>query len=198
MRKKNLPVPALALAFMVAAASNLGAPGTAGAQPTIKDASDHTNDRPMKLDITGSLGFFGDFGVGLAGWVSMPIVPNGFIPPLNDSFYLEFGIATTYTWVNNWYGQCDYNYFDLAPMGGVRWNFHLTEAWTVFAKAKLGVGYHFNNVDCPGIAYRDSDLTQLYLASDGGVGAYWNFSPGMGMRFDLGYHGASVGLSWNF
>ncbi len=180
---------------MVAAATNL-APGTAAAQMTIKDASDHTADRPMKLDITGSLGFFGDFGVGVAGWVSMPIVPNGFIPPLNDSFYLEFGVATSYAWVDYAF-NCDYNYFNLAPLGGVRWNFHLTDTWTVFAKAKIGVAYHFASADC-GPAFSTVDFSGLHFATDTGVGAYWNFSPGMGMRFDLGSQGAAAGLSFNF
>jgi hypothetical protein len=196
MRKKTLPVPAFALAAMVAAASGLAAPSATAAEMIIKDSSDHTSDRPVKLDITGSLGFIGHPEVGVAGWVSLPIVPNGFIPPINDSFYLEFGVATGYAWDNYAVG-CDYNWVNLAPLAGVRWNFHLTEAWTVFAKAKLGVAYHFASFDCGG-SYSGTDLSGLHVASDGGVGAYWNFSPGMGMRFDLGYQGASVGLSFNF
>jgi hypothetical protein len=189
MRKKSLPAFALALAFTAVAL-----PGPAGAQLTIKDSSVHT-DRPVKFDITGSLGFFGDRSVGTAAWVSIPLLPDGFIPPLNDSFGLEFGMAVNYAWANYGFG-CDYNYFSLVPLGGVRWDFHLTEAWTVFGKAKLGIGHDFASVECGGT--KIDDVGGNHLASDFGVGAFWNFSPGMGMRFDLGYQGASVGLSFNF
>ena len=184
---------ALALALAMAAAPV----APASAQMTIKDSSAHP-DRPTKLDFTGSFGFVGDNSVGLAGWVSIPLAPDGFIPPINDSFYLEFGTAVNYAWYTWDYSftrSCSLSYTDLVPMAGVRWNFHLTEAWTVFAKLKGGVGYQFGRSECNGFTYRDRG--GLHFASDGGVGAYWNFSPGMGMRFDLGYQGAAVGISIN-
>jgi hypothetical protein len=160
----------------------------------IKDASVHT-DRPTKLDFTGSLGFLGDLDLGLAGWYSLPLVKDGFIPPINDSFNLELGATVDYQFFNG-YGTCDFKSYGFAPVGGVRWDFYLTKAWTVFAKAKVGIGYRSFSDSC-GFNYDYYGYNHTYFVPDTGVGAYWNFSPGMGMRFDLGYRGAAVGISIN-
>jgi hypothetical protein len=197
MRKKTLPGLVFALAVGVTcplAVLGLTLGPAGAAEMIIKDDSVHT-DRPVKLDITGSVGFLGYNRIGLAGWVSMPIVPDGFIRPINDSFNLEFGATMDYAF-RTLGANCDYSYVDLAPMAGVRWDFYLTEAWTVFGKLKAGVGNQFGGAECNGIKY--NDYSGLHFVSDGGVGAFWNFSEGMGMRFDLGSQGIAVGLSINF
>lgn len=194
MSKKTPMKLALFLSLAAALASN----EARAEEMIIKDASVH-DTRPSKLDLTGSFGFFGDTQVGVAGWFSFPIVNDGFIPPLNDSFNLEFGAALDYSWIN--YGgfasSCDFNYYGFAPMGGVRWDLYLTQKWTVFAKGKLGIGYHFGSTDCGAYKINDDVYSTTFLASDFGAGAYWNFAENMGMRFELGYRGGSVGISWN-
>lgn len=193
MNTKKLPGLAVVLSATMLFAS---ADTVRAEEGIIKDASVH-DVRPTKLDFTGSLGFIGDRDIGLAGWYSFPIVKDGFIPPLNDSFNLEFGAAVEYAWSNyGYFGyHCDYNYYGVTPMGGVRWDFYLTKAWTVFAKAKAGIGYRVLKEDCPG--FDDSGRGGTTFVPDGGAGAFWNFSEGMGMRFEVGYRGGSVGLSIN-
>jgi hypothetical protein len=189
----------LLLAAAISATTAFATPDVARAEEgIIKDASVHAS-RPTKLDVTGSLGFLGDTDVGLAGWYSFPIVKDGFIPPINDSFNLEFGLAMDYAWSNYYVSsRCDYNYYDVTPMGGVRWDFYLTKSWTVFAKAKAGIGYRVSrDTDCFGTRVSTSEYGGVQVIPDGGAGAYWNFSEGMGMRFEIGYRGGSVGLSFN-
>jgi len=162
---------------------------------TIKDTTVHES-RPTKVDITGMAGFFGFFDVGVAGWYSFPIVKDGFIPPLNDSFNVELGAAFDYAY-KDW-GAYHYNHARLAPMGGVRWDFYLNKSWTVFAKAKAGLGYRFGGVDCGtacGVAF--SGPSRVYFAADGGAGAYWNMSEKMALRMEFGYLGVAIGLSIN-
>jgi hypothetical protein len=194
MLTKNSPT--LVAAFVAATA--FATPGAVFAEEgIIKDASVH-DSRPTKLDITGSLGFFGDTEIGLAGWYSFPIVKDGFIPALNDSFNVELGAAVDYAWSNYDYGlsaHCDYNYTGFTPMGGVRWDFYLTPSWTVFGKAKAGIGYRVAKADCDGFTASDHGGTHLVV--DPGAGAYWNFASDMAMRFEVGYRGGSVGLSIN-
>jgi hypothetical protein len=192
MIKKNLSLLLVVLSVTAVVATGDSARAEEG---IIKDASVH-DTRPTKLDVTGSLGFLGDFGIGVAGWYSFPIVKDGFIKPINDSFNLEFGAALDYAWSDYGYGlgyRCDYNYYGITPMGGVRWDFYLTKSWTVFGKAKAGIGYRVASADCAG--FSSSEYGGTHFVPDGGAGAYWNFSEGMGMRFEVGYRGGSVGLS---
>ena len=82
------------------------------------------------------------FGSGLGGgrgyaftpsvMLGIPLLDGGFIPPVNDSLFLEPGLLIgvrhrkddTYVWV--------------IPEFGPRWNFHLTPNWDAFATLKLG------------------------------------------------------------
>jgi hypothetical protein len=197
MLSKKSTVLAAALSATTAIASSGAAIAEEG---IIKDASVHET-RPTKLDLTGSLGFLGETSIGLAGWYSFPIVKDGFIAPINDSFNLEFGAALDYTWWNYGYGvagldDCGYHTTGITPMGGVRWDFYLTPSWTVFGKAKAGIGYRTVSGSCNGVDLSDARGGTVFVP-DGGAGAYWNFAPDMGMRFEVGYRGASVGLSIN-
>ena len=197
LNKSSLPKLSLLTVVLPATLVLATGDGVRAEEATIKDASVHT-DRPTKLDFTGSLGFFGDVDIGAAAWFSFPLVPDGFIPPINDSFNLELGVAMDYAWVNYGYVNyaCDFNYYGFAPIGGVRWDFYMNRSWTLFAKAKVGVGYRVLKEDC-GPGFNDSDYGHVYPAYDGGVGAFWNFSSDMAMRFDVGSRGAAVGISIN-
>ena len=182
------------VATMVALSCLLIAPQAAEAKPNwnIKDSSVHES-RSNKLDIVGHVQMLGSFNTGVGVWYSIPVVPDGFIPVLNDSFVIEFGGFLTY-WDDLTYG-CDDNYFRISPLGGVRWDFMLTPEWTVFAVSK--VGYHIStgrSVDCaPG--YTGARAQRNGLTGEGGVGAYWNFSDGMGMRLEAGPFGVNAGIS---
>jgi hypothetical protein len=173
------------------AATTLPPSSTAAADMLITDRSVHAT-RPTKLDITGGVGFFGAFLLGAAGWYSMPLMNDGFIPSLNDAFVLEVGARLHNAWVSA--GICDYSYVELAALGGVRWDFYLTPDWTVFAKAKAGFGYDFASIDC-GAGINDPDVGGAIFAGDYGVGAYWNFATDMALRLEFGYPYINVGIS---
>jgi hypothetical protein len=159
---------------------------------TITDKTPHTQ-RPTKLDFVGLLGFYGDVRFGVGGWYSIPLVPNGFIPALNESFHLEAGAVFEYSY-GSYFGGCDYTYAAIIPMGGVRWDFYIVKEWTVFAKAKAGVSFEFADNECSGFKNKHGGA---FFQTDLGAGAYWNFAKDMALRLEWGYPWVNVGISMN-
>ena len=149
---------------------------------TINDAT--KQDRPTSVDFLGSAWFLGSTSFfGGAGWFCYPIVPEGFLPSVNDTFNLEVGAWVFYYSVN--VRPANYSYLGIIPAGGVRWDFNLTKDWTVFAAAKLGVR----------IGTGDAPKT-MRLDGGGSIGAYWNFSRDMFLRMETGNQGlVAVGIS---
>ena len=150
---------------------------------TIDDQNKH--DRPTTVDFTAAAWVFGDTTFfGGAGWFCYPIVPEGLIPSVNDSFYLEVG-AFIFDYNVHVSNGADYSYVGIFPAGGVRWDFHLTREWTVFATAKLGIR----------IGTGDAPRT-WWLDGGGSIGAYWKFSKAMYVRLETGNLGlVSAGIS---
>ncbi len=178
----------IALSFV---ALPLVLPSQAHAESIIRDSSVHS-DRPHHLDFVGSFGFFGYTHLGLGGWYAFPVVPDGFIPNLNEALYVELGAnIERYSWDWGYFGyNCSEQWWRVTPMGGVRWDWYLTDQWTVFAKGKLGYGIGFaDSYNCNGYTgpISASGVNYSAVAGDGGVGAYWKFSEDWAMRFDIGY-----------
>ena len=91
-------------------------PSTASAADMIiKDASVH--ERAMHADLFLVGGFFGYTHVGLGGWFAYPIMPDGFIPSLNDAFFIEVGGAVErYSWDwGGWGLDCSYSWWRATP-----------------------------------------------------------------------------------
>jgi hypothetical protein len=76
----------------------------------------------------------GSYGFGFTPGVTLgiPLLDGGFIPPINDSLFLEPGlfVATRF--------HKDDTYVWVIPEFGPRWNFHLTPNWDAFATLKAG------------------------------------------------------------
>jgi hypothetical protein len=127
--------------------------------------------RPEQFDVTGTLDT--DW-LGASLWYGLPILPQGFIAPMNDSFDLELGGHVMLVIDRRRQGT-----FGLMPLGGVRWNFHLTRDWTVFTTLKLGAELIFGDRFAP--------------TGDGSIGAYLHVSRDLYVRMELGTHGVLRG-----
>jgi len=188
MRILRLPLLALALSIVTLASE-------ARAATTIKDSSTHT--RPQQIDAVALLNFFGTYNhFGLGVWYGYPIVPDGFIPALNDALFIEVGAAIErYSWDYSFLYSCSYSWYRLSPLGGVRYSFYLNDEWTVYATAKAGYGVGFGDkYQCGGYTGSvSSGVSYSQFIVDFGAGAYWSFSDAYSMRFDLGYFGLGAG-----
>lgn len=117
------------------------------------------------------------FGVAPGVLYGIPIVPDGFISALNDSFEIEFG-----AFMFIWFGSSQ-TYLWVTPQGGVRWNFWLTKAFSVYGTAKIGAA----------IALTSGFSHGIY--GFGGVGLDWEFTEGMSLRAETGGGRGGAGLT---
>ena len=133
-----------------------------------------------------------DFGIGPGFRGTIEIVDNGFVPSINNSVGVGFGLDWVfYSDVRRCRGPgprgvCeitgqDVNYFWLPIV--LQWNFWLSEQWSVFGEP----GFGFRIVD-PG-----DDKFQFIVLYAGGR---WRFAERMALTMRAGYPTFSVGVSF--
>lgn len=172
------PTPlALALAAAVAAPA---APTPASAEPA--NIVQRDDAHPADLSVYGMLGWD---RVGVGVQVAIPVAPKGFIPEVNDAFYVEFG-AEVSSW-SPWPGTTAWP--GITPMGGVRYQFFLTDVFAPYIAVKFGF-----NID---VADRYLGVAGTFFA-DVALGGQLTLAPHFGLRFDVGPHGGRFGVSWMF
>jgi hypothetical protein len=186
---RSLRIPALLAALTLSAA-----PALAEDWQVLKDTSVHSS-RPQTLDVNLILNpFFGYSDYGVAGWYGYPIMPDGFVPAINDALYIEGGAGLAYFKTNFGLGSCDLSWWAITPMAGARYQVYLTSDWTVFAIAKLGYRIGFGGSDtCNGVSV-GSSVNYSAVAFDSGVGAYYKINDTWTLRLDMGYFGFQAGV----
>jgi hypothetical protein len=140
----------------------------------IKDSSPQS--RPMMISAFTGLhyGHFSGYGFPMliGGRFSIPIVPDGFIPSLNDEFGLEFGMDFDITFLSSAYN--DSVLFGFGIPADAMWDFHITPKFDAYAKIGVVIGSVFNS----------------------GYGFWWTFRSAVGLRLklnDVMYFRAEVG-----
>ena len=141
------------------------------------DASSH--DRDMKLAIHAVLPYahfgYGGFPIGVGAVFYIPLVKDGFIPPVNDEFGIDFGADAVFF--------LGYSYpFALWIPVSALWTFHITDTFAAYAKVGIALRIW------PG--YVNAVFPDFTTA----VGLNWMFSKGFGLRAELGYPGIKVGI----
>jgi hypothetical protein len=102
------------------------------------------SDGPRYTQLSFGAALDGYYGFGFTPGVllGIPIVDGGFIPPINDSLYLEPGLHVSTHFGHRRRHRLDDDRDDIyvwvIPEIGPRWNFHLTPNWDVFATIKAG------------------------------------------------------------
>jgi hypothetical protein len=148
-------------------------------------------ERSAKLSLFLIIPWWYGFGIGAGGRYELPLVPEGFVPTLNDSFELEFGGDV---WYGSWsYLGGGYSYTGLGiPVEG-RWTFHFSPKLAAYAKLGLGWYFHFWSGDVNGSAFSGSGL---YWNT--ATGAIYQISDSFWLRGELGYTGLKMGVSLKF
>ena len=170
----------------------ISAPYCAAAQyhdNSIRDSSVH--DRPQMVSFfTGfQLNRF-NHGVPLTigGRYYFPIVPNGFIPKLNDEFGIEGGFDLLFLFDD----YDDHTHFGFGVPVDALWDFHFSRIFDAYVK----LGFIFGNVFHAGNGNRSYD------------GFWFDFRPAVGMRLKIndvlyfraeaGYPFVMAGLGFGF
>lgn len=141
----------------------------------------------------GYCGYYGSYGIGPGFQMLFPVVQNGFIPSINNAFYVGFFTDFLFHGDNAGRYGFDYGFFSL-PIGVlVQWRFYLFEILSVYAN--LGGGFwpwifNDNNIYYRGTLFRGFPLFAL--------GANLHFTQKIGMNFEFGYPSAKIGLNIGF
>ena len=191
---------AVAAFSLVAAVST-----TAGAQSIIKNPGDHPN---YKVELEPHLDFgwanlYASNGFGAGFRAGIPIVQNGFVPSINNSVAISFGVD----WLRYsgcYYGRgvfatgndlgCGASFF-LFPVT-MQWNFWLTPRWSVFGEPGLYV-YHGVYDDFCNSKFRNCiEPTKTGLGFAAYAGGRFHFNDTVALTLRLGYPTLSFGVSF--
>ncbi len=127
-------------------------------------------------------------GLGFGGRASIPIVENGFVPSINNSVAISFGMDVLF--FSGCGGPCSATFLDF-PVA-MQWNFFVAQRWSVFGEPGLALGHGFIS-GCPAGANCPTD-TWFYPAFF--AGARYHFSDTTALTMRIGYPYFSLGVSF--
>jgi len=159
-----------------------------GPPGSITDTRVHTRDSDLSVLLW--LPWYYGFGIGGQVRFEIPILPDGFIPAINDEFALEpsFGIDYyNYGGFANSIGTLNF-----APALYGIWRFHFSEEFSAYGGLGLGVNIGTYSGDYGGL------YNPIYFYWDLVAGLNYMFTKGMAFRAELGSQGLKAGLSFYF
>ena len=180
-------------------------PTQARADDTIKHPGDHPSYN-VEIEPHGILGgydsvYVSGAGFGVGGRFSIPIVQNGFVPSINNSVAITFGLDFLHYGSDCGYGGLNYScaanflYFPVA----MQWNFYVSQKWSVFGEPGLYIYHGFFDSYCPpnanGSCFEPiSNATGVRPAFY--LGGRYHFNEKVSLTMRIGYPTISVGVSW--
>lgn len=151
------------------------------------DASDQR--RPFRLDVHAVIpyGYLygGYFPIGVGATFYVPIVHNGFIPPVNDEFGIDFGADAIF------YPGYNSGFFAAWLPVAVLWTFHFTPSFAAYVKLGFQLGIW------PGSNYYGPGGL-IYASPISAVGLNWMFGKNVGLRLEAGYPAVKLGIIFAF
>jgi hypothetical protein len=189
---------AIATAFAVLASLPLVA-ADAHADDTIRSPGDHPL-YDVELEPHGTFGWGGPYGTdggfGLGFRAGIPIVRNGFVPTINNSVAISFGIDWVHYGCFDSFANCTADYLEF-PIT-LQWNFYVSRHWSVFGEPGLYIYHGFfsncfllnNRLACPPEPTETGVLPAFY------AGARYHFTDKVAITMRVGYPTLSVGVSF--
>ena len=170
-------------------ASSVASAQDASREGAIRDTSRHT--RPQGISAMLYVPWLYGPGIGINARYEIPVVPDGFIPAINDQFSIEPSLGLGYR--SDW--GTDWDFFNITPAAYATWSFHITPKFRPYVAVGLGVdiGIWLNDDDFPG-----ADPNSAWFFIDTAAGLFYNFSPSLAFRGEIGSGGPKAGLSFFF
>jgi hypothetical protein len=192
--RRNRPHPSTVCLFSAASLFALSLCAPARGDDTIKHPGDHPayNFEAEPHLLLGWDDVYASDGFGVGARFSIPIVDNGFVPQINNSVAIGFGLDLLHydgCWFN---GNCSANYIHIPVV--MQWNFYVAARWSVFGEPGLVIFHGFiddctlNN--CPGRPRETSVEPAIYL------GGRYHFNDRMALTMRVGFPSISIGLSF--
>jgi hypothetical protein len=157
----------------------------------LKDNSPH--DRPMILSFfTGiNWGYYASYGFpfNLGGRFYIPIMRDGFIPPINDEFGIEFGLDFNFVFISD-----RYSYYEDSTVFGVGfpvealYDFHFSRSFDAYVKLGIIFGADFSDYLHDG----------FYVNAISAVGMRLWFTDNLMFRAEAGFPWIKAGIGIAF
>ncbi len=187
MMKLGRAVSAFLFAFVLISAT---ARVASARDETIRQPGDHPNYviemEPHLILGWGGFDGYGAGGFGAGGRFTIPLVKNGFVPTINNTVGIGFGVDFTY------YNNCGYNnslcgghVADLLTFPVVmQWNFYVAQRWSVFGEPGISLNY----------ASADRNYFFPYPVFE--VGGRYHFTEHVALTARIGFPYFSIGVSF--
>jgi hypothetical protein len=184
--------------------------GARAEESVIRHPGDHPN-YAVELEPHLAFAFFlpqaGSTGVGIGGRATIPIVKNGFVPSINNSVGIGFGLD----WLH--YDGCYYQRYPYAYNAAcdnlnsfwvpvvMQWNFFLGTHWSVFGEPGISIVYHnFGNYyGCyNGLVQVSCGSGPNHVTVEPVIffGGRYHFSETAALTLRIGWPYASIGVSF--
>jgi hypothetical protein len=168
------------------------APAPAVQEGSIRDASDKR--RPFTLSVLAYVPWWYGIGIGARVGFEIPIVHNGFIPSINDSFSLEPSFAIAYSTYNQFSYYDDLHALRYTPALAVLWSFYFSPKFRVYGAVNLGYTIVDYTGDLGGYEFKSDD----YFYYEVSAGIFYDFNQHLSVRAELGWQGLRGGLALLF
>ncbi len=158
-------------------------------EPGTRVDAPFTGRRPFVLDIHGGFTWWG-LGIATGARFGIPIVHNGFIGKLNNSFSINFGADFYYIRPG---GRLKKKYYPALGFPiAAHWEFYFTERWSAFGEVGLNIFLHPNVFHDEKYAFYPG---HWFLFA---VGGRLHFNDVVAMTLRLGNPYISIGVSFFF
>lgn len=165
------------------AAADLSGPGG------LSDGSSHSRQRLISAWLGFPYAYYGWGRVGLPLGIGVsyfqPLVNDGFVPNLNDSFNLEVGANLTFAWYGGFSSW-------LAVPITVNWMLHFTPQFSGYLKLGAAINFTFG--------YWATQYAGAWVSAFpvGGVGIMFKLNQQLTLRLEAGYPWLALGLGFAF
>jgi hypothetical protein len=143
--------------------------------------------------ILGWDGVYANAGYGLGARLSIPVVQSGFIPKINNSVAVSFGVDVLRYDGCWYYGDCSATFVE-SPVA-MQWNFYLTPKWSVFGEPGV-VLYHGFMSGCPAGSWCGAVPQATGIVPAFYAGGRFALSETTALTVRIGYPTVSVGVSF--
>lgn len=189
-------------AYTAPASAPAASDGGSGGGGNIKDTGPH--QRPMMASAQLYTPWRFGFGVGLKLGFEIPLVHNGFIPQINNSFSIEPNFGFAWNTYNRGYGYRGYGYYngiddevsamEYTPGVSVLWSFYFSPQFRAYAAIHTGVTVVAPYYTGPGDF--EIDDTRVRFHGELAPGIVYSLSDKFALRAELGWwSGAKFGFA---
>jgi hypothetical protein len=165
------------------------APAPAALDGSIRDAS--AKRRPFTLSALAYVPWWYGIGIGARVGFEIPIVHDGFIPSINDSFSLEPSFALAYSTYNQFSYYDDLHALRYTPALAALWSFYFSPKFRAYGAVNLGYTIVSYTGDLGGYEFANDDYFYYELSA----GLFYDFSEHLSVRAEIGWQGLRGGLA---